>query len=219
MPSRMKSKNCSMENERYIIGADFGSGPDIEKVAVYDIVDNHIIYSWDACDFRRNFEYTIKKFGVTYRELAVDIAKLFVLSEEMHEAYMKCECGNGKPIGSYRHFYGRTIDFYIERELTDEEKFTCSLLNLAPSEYGLTSNELMRVFGWTRYRCRKIRSLQRYAETLPLFREDRCGYFGKGWLLDYKIGRFIERLRDAKLEALKQAENKAISRDISASDE
>lgn len=84
--------------------------------------------------------------------------------------------------------------YYMTKGLTDEDKFLCALFSQFEFEY-LTSRTLMLLYGWTRYKARKVRKALPFIKTSTGFCEDACGYCGKIWTLDYKFKKAMQELK------------------------
>jgi hypothetical protein len=85
--------------------------------------------------------------------------------------------------------------YYLPKGLTDEDKFLCILLIESVFFYNLSAKTFMLLFGWTRYKTRKIRKTFSFIRNVTCLCESTGGYYGKAWGLTYEFMQKIKELQ------------------------
>lgn len=93
--------------------------------------------------------------------------------------------------GSSEHLSNNWSDYYIPKELCDEDKFLCFVLS-CEQDSCLNSRFFANVLGWTKYKTTNIRKRIPYIITMACVGENG-GYNGKGWAFDYD---FIQKINE-----------------------
>lgn len=180
--------------EQQNIKVDIADGADTSVISIWKLDGNgskELRFSMDLYKFRGQFAHYMREMKMSEQELLQDVVQYGELEAMMRHCHqMWCSTPHDKESElHYKHYgnedyLGSTVSYMADRELTDEEKFICTLLVCHASDYGLTSRTLEKMYGWTRYKSRKVAHAVRHKFVGTLISEDREGYFGKGWIIN-----------------------------------
>lgn len=95
---------------------------------------------------------------------------------------------------SVERVHDDTEGYDIPKGLCDEDKFLCALFTKSNNGC-LTSEVLWYLYGWTKYKARKIRKRIPFLNTVTCFCEDACGYCGRAWDFSYEFDKSIRELK------------------------
>jgi len=107
------------------------------------------------------------------------------------ELWLKIQRGYGNKLQMQEGYEGHDGSF-IPIDLSDEDKFICTLFYVEEVERGVTTQMLTNWFGWTKYKSYKIARENQYCITASFVCEEG-GYAGRGWILNYDMGKAIKK--------------------------
>ena len=194
-------------NGRYIVGVEVAKGNSKETLNVWRIEGDkkELRFSEDLYKLRSNFYPYCNSVGMPFEhfvQLAVQYAELAVMMLDCDYLVYDKDLGDDeKPhIKEYLSYVGC---FCIDSRISDEEKFMCALISCDAKDYGLITRTLNELYGWTRYKARKIAASVKGKLLVTLISEEQGGYYGKGWALESAVRTFCHIYRAAVLERRK----------------
>ena len=200
------------ESETKIM-VDPAIGSDKETVSVWKFNGNgtkELLYEEDAYKLRANYTDYCKETGQTLEEFMSDAVMYGELELMLGNCFAHfCDVNeNGERDKKYTEYLTTSgnINFFVDRELTDDEKFICALLSCYAGEYGLTCKILSQLYSWSRHKCYKVAKRIKHKYVCTLICEDREGYFGKGWMLDHEmytaINNYVHQVKERQKSAM-----------------
>lgn len=196
-------------DERYKLGVDVANDNNGQSVlSVWK--GKELRYSIFVDMLRANYLWYMQQLKCSPAELMEDVAKYGELAVMMHDCWeLECQYPiDEKATAHLQHFnsgsaWGNGVSVTADRNLTDEEKFICALIECDACDYGLTSKMLGKMYGWSTYKARKVAHGIRHKYVGTLISEDREGYFGKGWLMERTMHTLISDYERTVLESRK----------------